>query len=175
MSSFRQQRRIVLSGLIGLAGCGFAPAYGPRGSAHALNGSIAVAPPSNRDAFNFVRQLELRLGQAEQPRYTLKHSISVQRDGVGLTSAQETTRYNIVGTAAFTLTDTATGKVLTSDRVTAFTGYSVGTVDTSVSPPSTSSTISTRAAERDAHDRLMVALADQVVTRLIATSSDWAK
>ncbi len=175
MSSYRSQRRIVLSGLIALAGCGFAPAYGTRGPARALLGTVAVDPPTNRESFNFVRQLELRLGHASQPRYRLKHSIGVTLDGVGLTSAQETTRYNIVGTAAFTLSDSATDEILVSDRVTAFTGYSVGTVDTTVSPPSTSSTVSTRAAEQDAHDRLMVDLADQVVTRLIAASPDLAQ
>lgn len=175
MLSSRLQRRLVLSGLIALAGCGFRPAYGPGGSARALNGAIAVDPPVDRDAFNFVKQLELRLGSPDRPRYRLKHSLAVRRDGVGLTSAQETTRFNVVGTAMFTLTDAASGEGLISDRVTAFTGYSVGTVDTTVSPPSTSSTISTRAAEQDAHDRLMVALADQVVTRLIAASSDWAR
>ena len=175
MSSSKPNRRFVLTCLAALGACGFTPAYGPNGPARALNSAIRVEPPSNRDSFTFVKQLELRLGQPQTARYGLTHSIRVSQDGVGLTSSQETTRYNVVGTATFALTDLETDKIVLSDQVTTFTGYSVGTVDTTVSPPSTSSTISTRAAEQDAHDRLMVALADQVVTRLTASSADWAQ
>ncbi len=175
MSSSRPERRLFLLGLAALAGCGFAPAYGPGGTASALHGSIAVEAPDDRQAFNLVKQLELRLGQPVAPRYALDYSVRVTRDGVGLTAQNETTRYNFVGTAGYRLTRIGSDEVLTSGTVRSFTGYSVGTVDTAVSPPSTSSTISTRAAERDATDRLMVILADQIVTQLIATSGDWAQ
>ena len=175
MSSSRPERRVVIVGLAALAGCGFAPVYGPNGPARALRGTVLVEAPSDRDEFNLVTQLDLRLGQTASAAYALDYTLTISQDGVGLTSAQETTRYNVVGAVAYQLKEIATGKVLTSGRVTNFTGYSVGTVDTSVSPPSTSSTVSTRAAERDAYDRLMVMLADQVVTNLVAASADWAK
>ncbi len=175
MSSSRPHRRVVLTGLAALAGCGFTPAYGPGGAARGLTGTISVAAPKDRDSFGFVKQLELRLGQPSPARYALDYSIKVQQDGVGLTSTQETTRYNIVGTATFSVKDVADGEVLTSGQVNTFTGYSVGTVDTTASPPSTSSTVSTRAAEQDARDRLMLALADEVVNRLVATSGAWTR
>ena len=175
MSSYRIERRVVLLGIAALAGCGFSPAYGPGGSASGLTGSVLVEEPDDRDSFNLVRQLELRLGQPNPARYTLDFDLSVSVDGVGLTSENETTRYNLVGRVSYSLKDIDTKDVLTTGKVNSFTGYSVGTVDTTVSPPSTSSTISTRAAERDAHDRLMVILADQIVTRLVATSGSWAK
>ncbi len=175
MSSSEPKRRVVLLGIAALAGCGFTPAYGPGGSAGTLTDAVRVEAPGDRNSFAFVKQLELRLGQPSPARYALDYDISIQQDGVGLTSAQETTRYNIVGSVTFTLKDIATDKVLTTGRVNTFTGYSVGTVDTTVTPPSTSSTVSTRAAEQDAYDRLMVALADQLVIRLIAASGTWAR
>ena len=48
-------------------------------------------------------------------------------------------------------------KVLLSGNVDSFTGYSA-----------TGTTVATRAAERDAYERLMTILADQIVTRLEA-------
>ncbi len=158
-----------------LAGCGFTPAYGPAGSASVLSGTVLVKAPDDRDTFSLVKQLELRLGQPNPARYALAYDLRVSQDGVGLTTENETTRYNLVGTVTFKMTAIGSDAVLTSGKLTSFTGYSVGTVDTTVSPPSTSSTISTRAAEQDARDRLMVILADRIVTRLIATSGTWAK
>ena len=56
------------------------------------------------------------------------------------------------------LTDTASGAQLGSGVVNSFTGYSA-----------TASTVVTLAAQRDAEERLMVILADQVVARLLST------
>jgi LPS-assembly lipoprotein len=134
-----------------------------------------VEAPDNRDEFNLVKQLELRLGRPGSAVYSLDYTLSTTQDGVGLTSAQETTRYNLVGTVTYQVKEIATGRQLATGKVTQFTGYSVGTVDTTVSPPSTSSTVSTSAARQDAYDRLMVMLADGVVTALIAASADWTK
>lgn len=175
MSSSKPHRRVVLLGIAALAGCGFTPAYAPGGPGSKLTGAVLVEAPNDRDSFNLVKQLELRLGQPNPARYSLDYSLIVSSDGVGLTSENETTRYNLVGRATYILTDIETDEVLTTGSVDSFTGYSVGTVDTTVDPPSTSSTISTRAAERNAHDRLMVILADQIVTRLLATSGSWPK
>jgi len=175
MSSYRPQRRTLLIGIAALAGCGFTPAYKSGGTAQGLFNSVLIEAPNNRDSFNFVKRLELRLGQPDPARFLLDYDITVQKDGVGLTSAQETTRYNLVGAVDFSFKEIESGNVITSGRVSSFTGYSVGTVDTTVSPPSTSSTISTRAAEQDAYDRLMVALADQLIVRLIASSKALAK
>ena len=50
-----------------------------------------------------------------------------------------------------------------SGEVSTFTAYST-----------TGSPVATAAARRDAEDRLMVALADQLVSRLLAGAPDWA-
>lgn len=160
---------------VALAGCGYTPAYAPNGPAGELRVSIAFDPPKTENEFAFVRQLEQRLGRAEEPRYRLSYQIATVRDSAGVTPAQETIRYNIFGKVSYVLRDAATGAELTSGSTDTFTSYSVASVDVSASPPSTNAAIATEAAERDAYARLMAALADQLVTRLVATSAAWAQ
>jgi LPS-assembly lipoprotein len=174
MSSFRADRRLALAGLLALAGCGFTPALAPGGPAAGLGAGVEVDPPENRNEFDLVRRIEQRLGRSGAPRYRLSYQLDTRKEGVGVTPQQELIRYNLIGRLSYALHDLETGEVLTSGRVESFTGYSVGAVDTSATPPSTNATIATLAAERDAYARLMVALADLAVARLIATSADWA-
>lgn len=166
-------RRAFLVSAFFVAGCGFTPAYGPGGPALALRGSVVVDAPGNRDSFDLTGQLERKFGPAQTPRYSLSYRLNIREDGVGVTSEQELIRFNVVGTATFSLHDISSGALLTSGSVDNFTGYAVGAIDTSATPPRTSSTIATLAARRDARSRLMVALADQIVTRLVATSGNW--
>lgn len=173
MSSFN--RRHFLISAAALSGCGFTPAYGPGGAANALRGSVTVDAPNNRNEFDLVTHLERRLGQAQTDRYQLSYKLSTSQEGVGVTPQQEIIRYNLVGKVTFTLRDTRTNAILTNGSVDTFTSYSVRALDVSAMPPRTNSTVSTIAATRDAYSRLMVALGDQLVARLVATSPDWAK
>lgn len=168
-------RRFFLISMAALVGCGFTPAYGPNSAASALRGSVIVDAPTNRDTFDLVTQLERRFGQPVAPRYALSYNLSIREDGVGVTPEQEITRFNVLGQVTFSLRDTSSGAVLSSGSVDTFTGYTAGAIDVTASPPRTSSTISTLAAKRDAHARLMLTLADQIVARLIATSAGWVK
>ncbi|MBN2907464.1 MAG: hypothetical protein JXJ18_12215 [Rhodobacteraceae bacterium] len=160
-------RRAILLGLAAaglVAGCGFRPAYGPGGVAEGLRGQIAVDAPDTRNGFALVSRLEERLGRAEAARYRLSYRIETKRAGLGISTEQETTRYNLTGTLAFQLRDLAEGTVVQSGDITAFSAYSA-----------TGSTLATLTAERDANRRLMVMLADQLVTRLVATAGDWRR
>ena len=154
-------RRLFLLGLaaLPLAGCGYVPVYGEGGSAERLRGQVAIAPPGDRDAFDLVARLEDRLGRATAARYALAYEIDTGTEGLAITPEQETTRYNILGEVSFTLTDATNGAVVLADTVDSFTGYSA-----------TGSTVATKAARRDARERLMVILADRIVTRLIAAA-----
>jgi len=158
---------------VALSACGYSPALAPQGPAGELRRQVKMDAPSNQNEFDFVKQLEHRFGVGSVPRFRLSYSLDTVKDSVGVTPAQETVRINIFGKAAFSLRDIASGRLLMSGSVDTFTGYSVGAVDATTTPPSTNATISTLAAKRDAQTRLMTALADQVVTRLIATSADW--
>lgn len=154
--------RILLIACVALAGCGFQPAYGPGGAAEGLRGSIDVDAPTERDSYALVKQLESRLGQPITPQYGLSYKISTNQDDLAITPEQEITRYNVLGSIDFEITDLASQASLFSSSVSSFTAYSA-----------TGTTVSTLTAERDAYARLMIILADQMTSKLIATADSW--
>lgn len=141
-----------------LAACGFAPVYGPQGAGTALQGRVLVEAPENRDDQLMLQQIERRLGRAGDPAYDLAIDLIVTQEGLAIDADGDIDRYNLLGTATYTLASSANGAVVSTGTVTNFTGYS-----------STGSTVATLAAERDARLRLMTALGDMVVDRLVAT------
>ncbi|HLQ18268.1 MAG TPA: LPS assembly lipoprotein LptE [Tabrizicola sp.] len=153
-------RRAVLAAPLFVAACGFSPAYGPGGSAGKLTESVWVQDPDTKNAFDLVERLEERLGRPENVRYDLAYTITTESVGVGITSDNKITRYNLKGVVDYFLTDRATGTRVTGGRVQSFTAYSA-----------TGSTVAQLAAEEDAALRLMRILADQIVARLIAASA----
>lgn len=148
-------RRTALLSLAALAACGYAPVYGPGGSAETMRGSIEVADPSDRNSFLFVAELEQRLGRPASPRYNLTYSLSFTTESGGISTTAAVTRYTLVGTATYSLTETGTGRVVSSGAVEGFTGYS-GTLGGEAFA----------ATQTDATERLIVILADKLVTRL---------
>ncbi|MHA6345039.1 LPS assembly lipoprotein LptE [Roseivivax sp. CAU 1761] len=145
----------------GLAGCGFAPAYGPGGGAGALLGRVAPDQPEGRPGYLLVRRLEERLGRATAPAYRLAYEIDLGQSDLGTTSTGTTTRFRRIGSVSYRLIDAASGAELLSDRVESFTGYSA-----------TGSSVATLAAERDALERLMTILADRIVDHLVVAAAD---
>lgn len=156
-------RRSVLL-LLALAGCGFTPAYAPGGPASALQGSVRLGDPTDKNGFDFVERMEERLGRPQTAQYELSYAINTRALGVGLTRANTITRYNLTGSIDWGVTEIGTGRRVTGGKATNFTSYS-----------STGSTVAGLAAEEDAAFRLMRILADQIVTQLVATSGNWAK
>ncbi|WBU64038.1 LPS assembly lipoprotein LptE [Paracoccus aerodenitrificans] len=152
-------RRAVLAGAVAsLAACTLTPAYGPGGTGTALHGRVALPEPDDVDSFALNRRLIERLGHEDSAAYRLEYRLTTASVPQAITADEVTTRYSVNGTADFSLTDILTGAVITQGRVSSFTSYSaVGT------------TIATISAERDAHERLMVMLADRIVTWLLAT------
>lgn len=151
-------RNLIAVGVLALAGCALTPAYGPGGTGTALHGRVQLRAPADVDSFALNRRLEERLGPEQAAAYALNYRLTTASVAQGITPDEVTTRYSLNGTADFALTEIASGQVVTKGRVSSFTSYSaIGT------------TIATLAAERDAHERLMVMLADQIVTRLLAT------
>jgi LPS-assembly lipoprotein len=156
----RISRRSLLLAPLALAACGFTPAYGPGGSAGKLTEAVWVQDPTDKNAFDLVERLEERLGRPENIRYDLAYTITTETVGVGITTDNKITRYNLKGVVDYALTDRATGDRVTGGRVQSFTAYSA-----------TGSTVAGLAAEEDAALRLMRILADQIVARLIAASA----
>ncbi len=156
MSSFN--RRLFLLSAAALSGCGFTPVYGPDGGASGLLNNVRVDDPNANESYLLVRELEDRLGRgAGAEAYGLSLAIVLTEESVGKTVAQVTSRYDVIGEVTYALRDMATKEVLTSGKVSSFTGYSAS-----------GSTVSELAAKRDAYERLMVIMADRIVIDLQA-------
>jgi LPS-assembly lipoprotein len=149
-------RRTLLLIPLALTACGFQPVYGPGGAGTALQGRVEVSEPDTRDAYLATRRIEERLGRASDPLYALALTVRSVEEGLAVNRQGNITRFNLLGEADYVLTDTRTGQIVTSGFVDNFTGYSA-----------TGTTVATLAAERDAQERLMTILADQIVTRLL--------
>jgi len=141
-----------------LAACGFAPVYGPGATGSKLQDNVRVAAPEDRNSFLLVRRIEERLGRAATPTYTLSLSLETREEGLGIDPDGNIDRFNLIGVAGYALSD-STGNVLTSGTVNSFTGYSA-----------TGTTTVSLAAERDARERLMVILGDQITARLLSAT-----
>ena len=150
------RRTLLLTGAGVLAGCGFAPVYGPGGGAQRLQGQVGLAPPGDALAFAFNQRFEERMGRGDAGLYKLDVTLGTGAEGLGSTSAGATTRYRVDGEARFALRAAGSDTVLVDGVTKAFTGYST-----------TGSTVATLAAKRDASERLMVILADQVIDELL--------
>jgi LPS-assembly lipoprotein len=155
-------RRFVLLAPLALAACGFTPALAPNGPAAALLETVYVRDPTDKNGFDLVERLEERLGRPENPKFDLAYTIVTETVGVGITTDNQITRYNLKGVIDYTLTDRASGARVTGGRVQNFTAYSA-----------TGSTVAGLAAEEDAAYRLMRILADQITARLIAASASF--
>ena len=153
-------RRNLLISLAALAGCGFTPAFGPGGGADVLLGAVAPDAPATRDDFALTRRLAERLGPPEAPRFRLAYTVATVASGQAITPDNATTRFSLHGTAAFRLIALGSGAELLAGKVEGFTSWSA-----------TGTTVATRAAEDDAHLRLIRILADQIVTRLLASAA----
>lgn len=147
-----------------LAACGgFVPAFGPDSGARALLNRVAVADPTDKNAFDLVQRVEERLGRAVSPAYSLGYEIVTDEVDLGVTPANAITRYNVTGSVSFTLTDIATKSVVSSGTASTFTAFAAS-----------GTTVSTDASRADAYQRLMRLLADQVVTRLVIAAGSKA-
>jgi len=156
----RISRRVALLAPLALAACGFTPAYAPGSAATALVGTVRVQDPTDKRGFDLVERLEERLGRPEAVRYDLTFTIVTESVGVGITTENEISRFNLKGVVDYVLTERATGARVTGGRVQSFTAYFT-----------TGSTVAVLAAEEDAATRLMRILADQIVARLVAATA----
>ena len=152
---------LALAGLAGLVGCGFTPVYGPDGGAAALQNSVAVKDPRNRNEFDLSGALIAKLGATSTARYELSYDLSISTASVAISSTNTTTRRDLIGTARYRLTRISDDSTVASGSTRAFTGYST-----------TGSTQATQTARDDAGRRLMQILADQIVQDLIGAASD---
>lgn len=157
--SFSDRRKLIvaLAALPALAACGFRPALAPGGAAEGLRGRVIAADPVNALDFAFVERLEERLGlPAPGADLRLSYVITTGERTVGVTPEGTATRVQIAGEARYEVT-AGGGTRLSSGVVRGFTAWST-----------TGTALATEIAAEDARRRLMVILADDLVTRLYA-------
>ncbi len=142
-----------LIALLALAGCGLTPALGPGAPAAALRGTVTVAGGETVFDYRLRTAIEDRIGQGSG--YVLNFAASTEEVQAAVSPDGTITRYNITGRAEWSLVD-GVGAVIAEGVAGGFASYLT-----------TGSTVSTEAAQEDAVNRLAVALADQIVTRLM--------
>ncbi|MDU9004110.1 hypothetical protein [Sedimentitalea todarodis] len=152
-------RRSLLLMPLALAACGFQPVYGPGGGGKALYGKVRVDAPQGVNTYFLVRRMEEQLGRSADPVYRLSMVLEIGFQGQAITASGAITYYSVIGAINYALQDIASAQIVEEGRVSNFTGYSA-----------TGNTVETLAAQRDARERLMVILADQVVRELNATA-----
>jgi len=141
-----------------LSACGFEPVYGPGGTGAQLQNRVLVDKPIDREGFLLVRQLEDRLGRPNDAAYGLSILLSVGEEARAIDPDGDIRRFHVIGTATYTLTDLGSGTALKTETVDNFVGYSA-----------TGTNVATLAARRDATERLMTILADEIVLQLQAS------
>ncbi|MEM9129227.1 MAG: LPS assembly lipoprotein LptE [Pseudomonadota bacterium] len=157
--SFCNRRHILLGLPALLAACGFEPALAPGSPASRLYNTVLIDAPSSRLQFLLTRELETRLGRGSAAQYGLSLSITMRERAVGISSSDVTTRFNLLGSVKYALRDFQSKAVLITGAESNFVSYGA-----------TGTTVATQAAERDAQERLMVIMADQIMNGLISQS-----
>ncbi|MDF1727393.1 MAG: LPS assembly lipoprotein LptE [Sulfitobacter sp.] len=150
-------RRFALLAPLALAACGFSPLYAPGGTGARLQGRVLVDEPGDENSYLLTRELEERLGRGDTPVYGLTLAVLTSERQLAVNREGYIERFNLVGRADYSLRDLTSGAIVTSGFVENFTGYSA-----------TGTTVVTLAGERDARERLMNILADQITARLLA-------
>jgi LPS-assembly lipoprotein len=164
MSLFNRRHIISVLAVMPLGACMFKPTYGPGGSGSALLGQVLVTDPTNKNGFDFFQRISNRLGIPTAPIYRLNYVLSTRVANVGISQANVLTRFNVLGTASWSLLDLRGEQIVASGKVDNFSSYS-----------STGSTVAELAAKEDASLRLMRMLADQVLLEMIAQNQSLAR
>jgi LPS-assembly lipoprotein len=147
------------------AACGFQPVYQQGSAASSLHGNFAFNLIESREGFVLLGQLEKRLGAGgPSARYNVAVDLTIEEEELVLTAATGLVRYTLNGYAKITVVDQASGTEVFDDKLRDVIGFS-----------GDEETLSTSTSRRDAYDKLVVALADQIVLRLTSTAESWAK
>lgn len=149
----------ALAAALLLAACGFEPLYAPSGPAAALSGQVDIGVIQGSPGFSMRERLVERLGQAEAVRWRLEVDLAFEKQGVAITQKDVTSRFDVTGIAAWTLTPLGRDAVALAGEERATTGYSAPTSDTS-------SAYAILSAQRDAEERLATLLADRIARRV---------
>lgn len=171
MWSSDRRRFLVGSGLLALVpllpACGFQPMYGEGSPARSLQGQVYVEVIPSAAGYELRQRLIEDLGPAETPTHTLKIELRIETEGVALTTQNFTTRFDVIGVAAYQLRPNSGGPPILTDEARSIAGFSAPVSQVA-------SAFASRAAEEDAIRRVSRQLADRIAQRLALTASEWS-
>ncbi|HIC81378.1 MAG TPA: hypothetical protein EYH07_15375 [Kiloniellaceae bacterium] len=154
-------RITAAAALLPLAGCGFQPLYAENDAGQTVASELAairIEPLRDRvgqQMHNFLRDRLNPNGQPVSPNYQLRLRLAEQLSELGVRRDETATRANLKLTADFFLLEAGSGRELLIGRSTSTTSYDI------LENPF-ASTIS----ERDARERALREVADDIQTRL---------
>ena len=144
--------------LAALSGCGLRPLYsgGAGGTVATSLSAVAVQPMPGRNGWLMKNALTDRLGATgASPRYRLEVELNDQIQGFGIRADSAVTRERRTLRARYRLVDSAQGTVLLDATAGSDAGIDV-----------VGSEYATIAAEQTVEERLVMQVADQIVSRL---------
>lgn len=147
------------------AACGFQPIHrGPEGDARLDGAAVLVETIPGAAGFALRERLVERLGHPKRPTHRLVVDLDIRQEGAALTRDDITTRYLVLGTAAYQLNPLEADAGPISGSVAAQTAYSAPADDAA-------SAFAARAAALAAEERVAQALAERIALRLSVL--DW--
>lgn len=155
------RRSAAAGALLPLAACGFTPLYAEREeglSASAEMATIRIDPLRDRvgqQMHNFLRDRLNPNGQPISPSYQLSLQITESLSELGVRRDETATRANLRLSTSFLLRDASSGEALLSGRSTSTTSYDI-----------LENPFATTISERDARERALREVADDIQTRL---------
>lgn len=152
---------LAAGALVPLSGCGFSPLYGENEDGETVATKLAtvrIDPLRDRVGQQMHNLLRNRLnpqGQPAAPDYRLMLQITETRRELGVRRDETATRANLKLDTRFFLRETGSGDQILSGRSTSTTSYDI------LEEP-----FATTISERDARERALREVADDIETRL---------
>jgi len=155
------RRTFLVGSLASLAGCGFQPLYGDRDYGAAGGEDLAavkvntIPDRSGQILHNYLLDRINPHGRPATPLYALDIQLTEQKSNVGIIKDSTATLAQLGNTASYTLYDLKKRAPAQSGRSRSFTSYTIG-----------QSQFATLAAEKDARERTLREIADDITTKV---------
>jgi len=164
MSLSSRRNFLLLLGAAPLAACGYQPVYQKGSVARGLQGNLNFNLIDSREGFMLLEALEKRFGAGgASAQYDVTINLMLAESDLILTVATGLSRVTIDGIAKVKVTDRSTGDEVFGEKIRDVIGYSAN-----------EETLATATSRRDARDKLIRALAEQITLRLSASAEGWA-
>ncbi|MHA1113017.1 MAG: LPS assembly lipoprotein LptE [Alphaproteobacteria bacterium] len=150
----------LLLAVLALAGCGFQPLYGerPQGSVAAVLAQVQIDLISDRlgqRLHNALRDRMIPRGGPARPLYRLRVAVNESKRRLAIHKDETTARASLQVSAIFEIFDAGSGAALMKGKARATSSYNVLDSD-----------FATLSAERDAQERAVRVLADEITVRV---------